>query len=256
VNRKPLNFSSAVSVCLATYNGERFILDQINSILDQMEDTDELVISDNGSNDGTLKLLANLTDVRVKILTCHKLGVVANFENALRHANNDLLVLSDQDDVWRPGRLAAARASLEHHDLSIVGLTFVNQKLEPMSRPSAVRQPAPSLLSTILRNGYTGCGMAFRKELLHAALPFPSRVAMHDWWIAVVALGIGASIDISTEEMILYRRHDDNVSVTGNLSNNSLVDQFCTRLHLVSGLINRLSRYHTSNFFSNLRFRC
>lgn len=255
MSRSPLRFSSAVSVCLAAYNGERFILDQVNSILAQLGDDDELIISDNGSSDATLSLLAKLTDFRVKVVNCQKKGVVANFENALRHANNDLLVLSDQDDVWLPGRLAAARASLEHHQLSLVGLIFVNEKLEPLSRPLAPRQPVLSLSATLLKNGFTGCSMAFRRDLLRCVLPFPAGVAMHDWWIAVVALGVRVPIHITTEEMILYRRHGANVSATGTASRSSLVRQFWMRLNLVSSLAVRIVVWHASTLFENFRLR-
>lgn len=255
MSRNLANFSSSVSVCLATFNGEKFIQEQVNSILAQLGDADELIISDNGSTDATLDLLAQVTDVRLRIVCCRKKGVVANFENALMQANNDLIVLSDQDDVWRTGRLTAARASLEHHQLSLVGLTFVNENLVPLCRPQAIRQPVMSLFSTLLRNGFTGCGMAFRRELLRVILPFPARVPMHDWWIAAVALGIRAPIDISTVEMILYRRHGANVSATGGSSVNGWGRQILMRMNLVSSLMVRLVRWHASTLFSNRSFR-
>jgi glycosyltransferase involved in cell wall biosynthesis len=240
-------------VCLASYNGARFILEQVSSIMAQLGDADELIISDNGSTDATLSLLATVADARVRIVSCLKKGVVANFENALLQASKDLVVLSDQDDVWRPGRLAAARASLEHHQLSLVGLTFVNEKLEPLSQPAATRQAALSLFSTLLRNGYTGCGMAFRRELLRGVLPFPARVPMHDWWIAAVALGMRAPIDISMHEMILYRRHEANVSATGEASGFGLARQFLMRFNLLSSLVVRLSSLYVSALFANRR---
>lgn len=255
MSRNPVNLSTAVSVCLASYNGEKFILDQVRSILDQLDDDDELIISDNGSSDATLSLLAKVNDFRVRVVTCKKRGVVANFENALLHANNHLLVLSDQDDVWCPGRLAAARASLEHHQLSLVGLTFVNENLEPLRRPTGIREPLLSLSATLLRNGFTGCCMAFRREMLRVILPFPAGVAMHDWWIAVVALGIRAPIDISSDEMILYRRHGANISATGDVSGYSFFWQFWMRLNLVSSLIVRLAVWYTSTIFKYFRQR-
>lgn len=255
MSQKSANFSSAVSVCLATYNGERFILDQVNSILTQLGDTDELIISDNGSTDATLGLLARVTDVRVRIVCCRKKGVVANFENALLHASNDLIVLSDQDDVWCPGRLAAVHTSLENHQLSLVGLAFVNENLEPLCCPVAIRQPVLSLSSTLLRNGYTGCSMAFRRELLRVILPFPARVPMHDWWIAAVALGMRAPIHISKVELILYRRHGANVSPTGGSSGNGWVRQLLMRLNIVSSLMFRLAGWYALTLLQTVRLR-
>jgi glycosyltransferase involved in cell wall biosynthesis len=253
VSGTPANLSPAVSVCLATYNGERFILEQVSSILIQLGNADELIISDNGSTDATLSVLATLADDRLRIVSCRKKGVVANFESALLQASNDLIVLSDQDDVWLPGRLAAARASLDHHQLSVVGLTFVNEKLEPLARLAAIRQPSLSLVSTLLRNGYTGCAMAFRRELLRAVLPIPARIPMHDWWIAAVALGMRIPIDISKVEMILYRRHETNVSVTGGMSGVSLARRFLMRLNLIFNLVVRLASWYASAPFVNRR---
>lgn len=253
MSHNPVNFSSTVSVCLATYNGERFILDQVNSILTELGDADELIISDNGSTDATLGLLAQVDDVRLRIVCCRKTGVVANFENALLHARNDLIVLSDQDDVWCPGRLAVAHAALEHHQLSLVGLTFVDEKLEPLCNPVTVRRPVLSLFSTLLRNGYTGCGMAFRRELLRVILPFPVQVPMHDWWIAVVALGIRTPIHISMAEMILYRRHGANVSATGGASGNGWIEQILMRLNLVFSLMVRLADWYAFTLLQIVR---
>lgn len=239
MSRPVVPVSCAASVCLASYNGDRFILQQVHSILAQMGDADELIISDNGSSDATLRLLAGVADERMRVVHGRKKGVVANFENALLEARRDLIVLSDQDDVWLPGRLAKARAALEQHDLSVVGLAFVDQALRPLARSSAVRRPARSLLATLLMNGYTGCAMAFRRELLHRALPFPVRVPMHDWWIAAIALATGARIDICAEEMILYRRHGDNVSATGKASRTGFGARLYMRLMLTTQLAGR-----------------
>lgn len=245
--------SSAISVCLASYNGERYILEQVNSILAQLGGADELIVSDNGSDDATISLLASVADDRLRVVHCRIKGVVANFENALLEASKELIVLSDQDDVWLSGRLAAARAALEHHDLSVVGLAFVDQELRPLVLPEAVRRPARSLLSTLLINGYTGCGMAFRRELLRNALPFPVGVPMHDWWIAVIALATRARIDICADELILYRRHEDNVSATGGASRTGLATRLFMRLNLAAKLAARWATLCTRPGAKSLR---
>ena len=179
--------------------------------------------------------------------------MVANFENALLQASNNFIILSDQDDIWMPGRLEVARSSLEDHQLSVVGLTFVNENLEPLSQAMAIQQPSLSLFLTLLRNGYTGCAMAFRRELLLYILPFPNRVPMHDWWIAVVAISMRIPIHISKDELILYRRHELNVSATGGTSRISCPNQFFMRLNLLVSLVIRLAVLHATFFFCNLR---
>lgn len=242
-----------VSVCLASYNGERFIAEQVESILAQMGASDELIISDNGSTDSTAAVLAGLADSRIRWVQCDRKGVVANFENALLHASKDLVVLSDQDDVWLAGRLAAARAALQRHDLAMVGLRFVNEKLEPMTEKLLVREPVLSLRSTLIRNGYTGCCMAFRRDLLQQVLPLPPGLPMHDWWIASVALATGADIHLSKEPLILYRRHGDNASVTGQSSGVGFAKQVAMRLKLVSSLLGRVLRLRWASRRPSLR---
>lgn len=241
------------SICLACYNGEKYILEQVSSIIPQLGVFDELVISDNGSSDSTLKLLSTFDDARVKIYHCVKKGVTNNFENAIVHARGDLIILCDQDDVWLPGRLAATRLALMHHDLSVVGLKYVDESLAPLADYSAVRSPSLSLLSTVAVNGYTGCCMAFRRQILKYILPFPRFVAMHDWWIAIVALGVRSNIEISDQQLILYRRHGSNVSSTGSKSSSSLVKKLGMRIFMVSNLVARLLRIYCMCGVSYLR---
>ncbi|MEK5777350.1 glycosyltransferase, partial [Acinetobacter nosocomialis] len=90
-----------ISVCLATYNGEKYIVEQLTSILSQLSPTDEVIISDDHSTDETLLLIKSLNDPRIKIIT-NELGkgYTKNFENAINHSSGDYIFLSDQDDVW------------------------------------------------------------------------------------------------------------------------------------------------------------
>lgn len=228
------------SVCLACYNGEKYIIEQVTSILSQLGQFDELIISDNGSSDSTLILLEALTDNRVKLFSCIRKGVVNNFENSLIHANGDVIVLCDQDDVWLPGRLEAAHLALSQHDLSMVGLQYVDESLVPLPKYPNTVLPKLSLLSTIAFNGYTGCCMAFRREILELILPFPRLVPMHDWWIALVALGVRANISLSDQKLILYRRHDSNVSSTGAESSFNLAKKLGMRVFITFNLALRL----------------
>ena len=92
-----------VSAALGAYNGMQYIQEQILSILPQLKDRDELVVSVNPSKDGTEEYLKALAekDQRVKVFFCAEKGIIANFENAIRHCSNDIIYLCDQDDVWR-----------------------------------------------------------------------------------------------------------------------------------------------------------
>ena len=101
-----------ISVCMAVYNGEKYIREQIASILGQLAPGDELIISDDGSSDGTLDEARAFGDARIRLLANQlDRGYSGNFENAIRHAGGDIIFLSDQDDVWLPGRVEKMRAA-------------------------------------------------------------------------------------------------------------------------------------------------
>ncbi|MDE5758415.1 MAG: glycosyltransferase, partial [Allobaculum sp.] len=90
-----------ISVCIATYNGERYIETQIRSILDQLNEDDEIIISDDSSTDRTLDIIRSLNDSRIKLFAGNKFhSRTFNFENALKQATGDFIFLSDQDDIW------------------------------------------------------------------------------------------------------------------------------------------------------------
>ena len=95
-----------ISVCIATYNGEPFIAAQLESIIAQLSPEDEIIISDDGSTDRTLEVVQALDFPCVRILHHEgEHGYVSNFENALRAARGDVIFLSDQDDLWKPGKV-------------------------------------------------------------------------------------------------------------------------------------------------------
>lgn len=96
-----------ISVCVATYNGEMYIRQQLQSILCQLADSDEVIISDDGSTDGTLTVIREINDKRIRLIDGpRRQSPTLNFENALRQAKGDHIFLSDQDDVWKPEKVA------------------------------------------------------------------------------------------------------------------------------------------------------
>ncbi len=95
-----------ISVCMATYNGEKYIERQLDSILAQLKENDELIISDDGSTDRTAEILARYgTDKRIRILHGSFHSPIYNFENAIKQAQGDYIFMADQDDIWLPGRI-------------------------------------------------------------------------------------------------------------------------------------------------------
>lgn len=226
-----------ISVCLASYNGEAYIRQQIDSILPQLTLEDELIISDDGSKDDTSHILASYSDNPiVKVYPGPRLGVVKNFESAIAHAKGDVIFLADQDDVWLPNKVEEmVRVFTESPDTLVVvsDLTIVDSQLEAIE-PSYFdyRQVKTGFFHNLLRNGYIGAGMAFRSNLKKKILPFPEKLPMHDMWIGLLARN---NVVFVKKQLTLYRRHNENASEIQSTS--SFYQKFIWRLDLIMSLI-------------------
>lgn len=214
------NSVPAVSVCLATHNGSAFLMDQVASILVQLGDTDELVVIDDASTDTTLNVLREIGDPRLRVIAqSPNRGYVATFERALAEARGDILLLSDQDDVWLPGRVEAMRAALS--DASVVA-----GNLTTLDGPARIPGPYGQLdwrlhahdSAATWRNTmgllagnrpYFGSAMGLRRDALALALPFPSFLReSHDLWLALC--GIHADAMVHLDDRVTARRYHDN----------------------------------------------
>lgn len=225
------------SVCLACYNGGRFIGEQIRSILASPQ-VSELLVSDDGSTDDTLQALAGIEDRRLTILRGPGRGAAANFEFLLGQATGQFIFLSDQDDVWLPGKVDATLRALEHADLVVSDCAVVDSELKVIE-PSffKVRRSGPGLLRNLWRNAFLGCCMAFRRDVLAYALPFPRRVPMHDWWIGLMASRKGRVLFLD-EVLTLYRRHGANATYAV-VSHAPLAQRLRWRLAIGAALLSR-----------------
>lgn len=221
-----------ISVCLATYNGATYLREQVDSILPQLGNGDELVISDDGSTDETLQILVAYKDERIKIFhNKGRHGFIGNFENALRHSKGDYIFLSDQDDIWIPGKVEKCVTMLEKYVAINHNSLLVNQKGEPTGNDFfTLHKSKGGYWQTLIRNSYSGCCMAFRRELLNSALPFPSQIASHDIWIGLLAEKHGKTL-FYNEPLLFYRRHDSNASSTSEKSKMSFLDQLKYRIY-------------------------
>jgi len=200
---------------MATYNGEKYIEEQLNSILPQLLDEDEVIISDDHSSDRTLEIISNLQDGRIKVVQpVVSKGPIFNFEHALHYASREVIVLSDQDDVWLPNRLAWIREyfrdSRSRYDLLTLDSRAVDQHLQVIE-PSvfAFLNAGPGLIKNIYKNTYIGCHMAFKRELLEVALPFPKHISMHDVWLGLVSEVVGR-VHFLAKPSMLFRRTGNN----------------------------------------------
>lgn len=232
-----------ISVCMTTRNAESYVLAQIESILNQIGEQDELVISDDDSVDRTLELVSGFGDGRIVLLSnAGPSGVVRNVEKALRHARGEYIFLADQDDVWLPGKVARMTNALAHCDVAVSDCRVTDAFLQ-VTRPSLFHllHSGPGLFRNLYRNSYIGCCMAMRREVLERSLPFPEDTPMHDWWIGLIAEAAFRT-EFIAEPLMLYRRHDSNASLTGGKSSFSVFRKVVWRLILVKNLVCRLWR--------------
>ncbi len=221
-----------ISVCMATYNGGRFIKEQIDSILPQLSQDDELIVSDDGSTDRTLEIIASYKDERIKIFHHQKTGnkyyptlkvcySTSNFENALRQAKGDYIFLCDQDDIWEKNKVGESIELLKQYDYVIHNLSVVDEKGNILKDKYYKKQVLTfKIFQDIKSLSFWGCCSCFNKKILQSALPIPEKVAQHDSWIGLVAEKIGRCAYIE-KPLIRHRIYGENTSTGGKKSRNS-----------------------------------
>lgn len=233
-----------ISVCMATYNGSRYIHEQLASILPQLSPDDEVIVSDDGSTDSTLERIAALNNPLIRVI--HNTGrhsPIYNFENALRHAQGDYIFLCDQDDVWADNKVQVMMQALQHSCCIVSDCAVTDASLQVVS-PSfyeVVRKHEGKWYNLLIRNCYLGCCMAFRRELLNQALPFPDNIPMHDIWLGNVA-SFYYSISFLPQVLMKYRRHGSNVSSTSSPSVSTLWQKFRYRWSIAWNLLLRFNK--------------
>ncbi|MGW8390336.1 glycosyltransferase [Pseudoduganella sp. HUAS MS19] len=210
-----------VSICMATYNGARYLRPQLASILQQMEEGDELIVVDDASQDDTLDIVRAYGDPRIRVYAnAVNLGHVRTFSRALQLAGRPWMVLADQDDIWAEGRLASLRAALARPGvwLATGNARFIDAAgtaIPPAYRDLEAADSGRHALNILRiftgRAFYYGCNMAFSQELARLALPIPGYVESHDLWLAMAANLAGRNLHLG--EVLLYRRiHGGNVT--------------------------------------------
>lgn len=214
---------------MATFNGARYIQEQLASILEGTRRPDEIVIADDGSTDETTALARATFEafspqgITLRVLEgAQQLGVTANFERAVLECEGDLIVLSDQDDVWHADRLEKAVRSFEanpqllfqHSDARLVdseGESLGVSLLEALTITSEERHALrnnDAFRAYIRRNLATGATVVMRRELVEIAIPFPESW-VHDEWLAVIAAAMG-STELIEDQLVDYRQHGLN----------------------------------------------
>jgi len=247
-----------ISVCLATYNGEKYLKEQIDSILCQLAQDDELIISDDESTDGTINIIMSYNDKRIRLLRHTKkkcrytyYNITLNFQNTLQEAKGQFIFLADQDDVWLPNKIERMSNILKEYDLVLSDCSIVDSKLDILALSKfSLENVKIGIWRNLYKCSYQGCCMGMRKDFVEKILPFPKNVT-HDLWLGLTCSSIG-KMKLLREQTMLYRRHDCNVSATKgtlltkqnqnnavrlNKNKNSLFFQFSYRFIFIKNLI-------------------
>ena len=208
-------------MCLALYNGEEFIIDQVESILDELTENDELVIVDDYSTDNSYNFIKNISDSRINLTkNSQNLGINRTFQNAIKASSGDYIFLSDQDDIWIKGRVKTMIHALKKSNALLLVSnykTLVNNK-ENFRKSKIKEGGSKNILTNLNRiffrnsGSYLGCVMLFKKEFVSFIIPFPNYIESHDLWIAMSAI-IQKKIHHSENITLLRREHGNNFSL-------------------------------------------
>lgn len=232
-----------ISVCIATYNGEKYIKEQIDSIICQLHENDEIIISDDGSIDNTLDVIKQFADDRIKIYKNQRSnkGVIGNFENAIKLSSGEYIFLADQDDIWLPNKVNIYKKYFDlGYNIIVSDAKVIDQKKNVINESFfKIMNSGKGFIKNFISNTYLGCCIGFRRELIHYALPFPKSIAMHDIWLGFIGEAFGKPVFIN-ERLLLYRRHGSNASPASEASNYSLIFKLFYRVHMLFFLFVRI----------------
>jgi glycosyltransferase involved in cell wall biosynthesis len=202
---------------MATYNGERFLRAQLASILQCLEEADQLVVVDDCSTDATVQIVREVKWPNLALIrNPANLGVCKSFERGLRQAKGEVVFLSDQDDLWVPGKRDAFVGEFEADPLCSVVIS------DASVIDANGRQISPSFMETrggfrgdvvrnFVRNRFLGCAMAMRASMLRGALPIPDLAPMHDMYFGMIG-SLTGTVHYLERPYLLYRRHGSNAS--------------------------------------------
>ena len=214
-----------ISVCIASYNGEKYIQRQLETILSQLELDDEVVISDDSSSDSTVDIIKGFRDSRIKLIEGGSFkSPIFNLENTLKFAKGDYIFLADQDDIWLPGKVGITLERLMEYDVVVCNGYIVDQD-EKVIHASYFdwKGSRPGFLKNLAKNSYLGCSVAFNRKVLNSVLPFPKHIIMHDLWIGLIGECVGWVYFIP-KKLFCYRRHEGNYTAAISKGDRELSD--------------------------------
>ncbi len=207
-----------ISVCLTTFNGEKFLEKQLDSIFSVLHPEDEVLIGDDGSSDGTIEILKKYSKKNVYIFENNYQNVVKNIEFLLQRTSNSIITFADQDDFWLPNRREIILSHLkgQTNRCLLMNGKLIDENDKDLS-PTVFEKWKTRLgfYANLRRNTFMGAGMAFSADLKRKILPFPTDIPMHDWWIGLLVEKLGTVI-LEKTPTFCYRLHGKNNSLQGS----------------------------------------
>lgn len=243
-----------ISILLTTYNGEKYIAEQIESLLSQTFQEFKLYICDDRSTDGTYDIISNYAQSNSgKIFVVRREkntgGSKYNFMKMMQDHKGDYVMLCDQDDVWLPDKIEKSYAMMKemenehgatmpiliHTDMTVVdeNLEMISQSYEKMARKDFTKHSAEFVVTM---NNTTGCTAMYNRSLAELIRAEPGYFVMHDWWLTLIAATMG-KIGVVKEPTILYRQHGSNDSGAKNVISAGYIYYVMTHLRKMAGMI-------------------
>lgn len=233
-----------VSILLATYNGEKFIAEQLDSLISQSVENIRVFIRDDCSTDSTCEIIQQYIIEHPQIFSLTKRQTNSgspwkNFmELAIAHANDDYVMLCDQDDVWLPNKVELTLKKMQMTEMSLTerkpiliftDLKIVDSRLNIISESLQKSMDADfrrtSLNQLLMQNTTAGCTIMYNRALGQLLTYVPDFIVMHDWWLVQIASAFGV-VDFVNESTILYRQHGENqIGATNVRSVSYLIDR-------------------------------
>src|SRR5690554_2324911 len=222
-------YNQLISIAMCTYNGEKYLEEQLISILKQTYKNLEVVITDDKSTDKTISIIKKLQkqDSRIKLYqNPENLGYVKNFEKAISLCSGEFIALADQDDVWLTNKLAILIKEIGHHSLIYTDSIPIDDQSKIINNSTFQSKNnlfyGQKKLAFLFFNCISGNTILFKRELIADILPIPEKVMFHDIWIAFTAAARNG-IAVYNTPLIHYRRHDAQITIKSKSPSSSIL---------------------------------
>lgn len=233
-----------IAVLLSTYNGEKYIEELLESILNQSYTNFHIFVRDDGSSDNTYNKIVTIHDVNKEKITVidssYNIGVKSSFSNLISYVLDyfefEYFMFADQDDVWLKNKISKSYTMMNqlnqqkpiivHTDMYVT-----DSKLNVISKSfweyQHINPEKSSFNRLLVQNVVTGCTIIFNRKLASMAVPIPEKAIMHDWWLGIIASAFG-DIHYDKEPTIYYRQHESNTLGAHNYSYKSMFSKIFT----------------------------